>query len=456
MREFVPVVLGVWVFLSIGLFFVLPGRDAAITLLLSGWTLLPVAPYPTAVFDAPVGHGGSMLALAIPGSPVLNRASIIGLGCLLGMILADWPAVRRFRPSRLDLPIVLWCLIPIASTLANRLPIAWGLAQSRHLALAWGVPYLLGRVYLGDNESLRRLGKGWVVTGLLAAPFCLLEFAAQPFLYGLVYGENPYQIVGMRRPILYRPMLFAEDGNQLGIWIATAAVAAVWLRRSRSLGTVLTIPDRLVAPGLVVLCLLCQSHGSIALLLAALLGIWLLSRHPASGKVGSWKVGVMSALILLAATSSVAEAAGLRERVRSLFLDLGKQSFTWRLARYQELFGTALAHPLLGWGRPDWPLEQGQTFVDPVSLGLWLFALGMYGTIGLAVSTLVLVLPVVEVWKWLPARSWLNATCSGATLAAVLLAVNVADSLFNSTLLLPLLAGAGGMNSWSSRRYEAY
>lgn len=454
MRELVPVALGLWVFVSIGLFLALPGRDAAITVLLAGSTLLPVALYPAEVFDTPIGHGGSMLALAIPGPPVLNRASIVGLGGLLGLLLADWPALRRIRPATLDLPIAVWCLAPIASTLANHLPIAWGLAQSRHLALAWGVPYLLGRVYLGDNESLRRFGRGWVVAGVLAAPFCLLEFAAQPFLYTWIYGANPYQIEGMRRPILYRPMLLAEDGNQLGIWIATAAVAAVWLRRSNSLGPVLAIPDRIVAPGLVALCLLCQSHGSIALLLAALLGIRLLTRRPATGKIGPWTTAATSAMVLLVLASSIAEAAGLREQTRSFFLGLGKESFTWRLARSGDLLATALAHPILGWGRPDWPMELGQPVVCPVSLGLWLFALGMYGTIGLAASTLALVLPLVEVWKWLPARSWLNPSCSGATLAAALLAVNAADSLVNSTLLLPILAGAGGLNSWSSRRYE--
>ncbi len=455
MREIVPAVLGVWVFVSIGLFFLLPGRDAAIASLLSGWALLPVAPFPSAVFDSPVGNGGTMLALAVSGTPALNRAAIVGLGCLLGMILADWPSLRRFRPSRLDIPMAAWCLVPIASTLANRLPIAWALAQSRHLILAWGVPYLLGRVYLVDNESLRRFGKGWVVAGLIAAPFCLLEFAGHPFLYELVYGQHPYQVEGMHRPILYRPMLFAEHGNQLGIWLATTAIAAVWLRRSNSLGTVLTIPGRFVAPGLVALCLLCQSHGSVALLLAVLLGIWLLSHGPASGKIAPWKVGAALALIALVTASSTAEGAGLREQARSFFLGIGKGSFTWRLARYQDLFATAAAHPVLGWGRPDWPLwGQADALACPVSLGFWLFALGMYGIVGLAAATLVLVLPLVEVWKWLPARSWLNASCSGVTLAAVLLAVSLADSLFNSILLLPILAGAGGLNSWSLRRYE--
>jgi hypothetical protein len=56
--------------------------------------------------------------------------------------------------------------------------------------------------------------------------------------------------------------------------------------------------------------------------------------------------------------------------------------------------------------------------------------------------------------KWLPHRAWLNPGCSAVTLAAVLLVINAFDSLLNSVYLLPLLAGAGGLNSWSIRRYE--
>ena len=454
MQEIVPAVLGSWVVLSVVVFWLRPGRDAAIFLLIGGWALLPVATYPTAVYLRPTGTGGSMHALALPTVMLANKAVAIALGCLAGMLLTAWPALRSLRRSWLDLPMGVWCLTPLASALANGLPAAWGLAQSRYMTLAWGVPYLVGRVYLGDNESLTKFGRGWVLAGLASVPFCLIEFLVRPFFYGTIYGSHPYQVEGADRPLLYRPLLFCEHGNQLGMWVATAAVAAVWLRQSGRLSSIAGLPGRAAAIVLVSLCLICQSHGSIVLMLGVLVAIWVLqssTRRPAP-----WLVGSASAVIGLAVTSFSAEAAigGLRERVRGVFAGAGKQSFTWRIARYEELTALALQKPLLGRGVLNWSPSPGHGFLDPVALGLWLFTLGTYGLVGLAAMTLVLVLPILEVVKWLPARSWLNSACSGVTVVAVLLTINVMDAFFNSVFLLPLLAGAGGLVTWSLKRYE--
>ncbi len=456
MQEIVPFVLGFWVLLSVVVFWLRPGRDAAILLLIGGWALLPVAVYPSVVSIRPPGTGGSMHALALPTVMLANKAVAIGLGCLAGMLLTAWPLIREVRFSRLDLPMAIWCLTPLASALANGLPPSWGLAQARYLGLAWGVPYVVGRVYLGDNVSLVKFGRGWVLAGLASSPFCLAEFVAGPFLYGWIYGSHPYQVEGAQRPFLYRPLLLLEHGNQLGMWVATVAVAAVWLRLSGQLKMVAGLPGGAVAIGLVMIALICQSHGSIALMLGVFALVWLLPRT--SRRPAPWLVGASSALLAIVGTTAESKASGLgglRDRTRDLFLGAGKQSFTWRLARVEELLSRALQTPLLGRGSPNWSLAAGGAFVNPVNLGLWLVVLGTYGLVGLLASTLALVLPIAEVVKWLPPRSWLNPTCAGVTLAAALLTIHAIDSLFNSVFLLPLLAGAGGLVTWSQRRYEA-
>jgi len=455
MQEIVPVVLGCWVFVSIVVFWLRPGTEAAVLMLIGGWLILPVTTYPQAVFLRPPGTGGSMHALALPTILLANKAIAVSLGCLAGMLLTAWPTIRNVRFCLLDLPMALWCLTPIASTLANGLAFSWGLSQSRYLALAWGVPYLVGRVYFGDNDSLVKFGRGWVVAGLISIPFCLIEFLAQPFFYGMIYGAHPYQIEGAGRPFFYRPMLFFEHGNQFGMWIATTAIAAVWLRQAGRLTEVAGIPGHLVAYPLVGVCLISQSHGGIALLLAVLAGVWLLSRP--SRKLNSWRIGAGLAIASRAVFPPQAEAQGagaLGESVRGAFAGAGKQSFNWRLGRYRDLFMRALEHPLFGRGLMDWSPAVGGAFVNPVNLGLWVVVLGAYGIVGLIASTLSLVLPIVEVVKWLPPRSWRNASCAGVTLSAVLLTINVIDSLFNSVFLLPLLAGAGGLVTWSQRRFE--
>src|SRR5256885_17200997 len=114
MEEVVPVVLALWVLATIVLFWRRPGRDATLFALLGGWALLPNAVYPASVFGAPAGSNGSMHALAVPTALLWNKALAIGLGCLLGVVLFDWPAVRRGRPVWLDAPGFAWCPLPIA------------------------------------------------------------------------------------------------------------------------------------------------------------------------------------------------------------------------------------------------------------------------------------------------------------------------------------------------------
>jgi len=455
MERVVPVVLAGWVVLTILLFWRRSGRDAAIFALVGGWALLPTGVYPASVFAEPAGTGGTMHALAVPTALWLNKALAIGLGCLLGVVLFDWPAVRRLRFVWLDAPLVAWCLVPIVSVLAGGRPLAEGLAQTRYLALAWGVPYLMGRLYLGDNESLRRLGLALILAGLVYVPLGLLEFVNRPFLYGLVYGPHPYQLEGADRFVGYRPLVFLEHGNQLGMWIATTAVAAVWLWSSGRMSAVAGIPGGAAVAVLLTASLSFQSHIALFLVLAVLV-LLLPARRSLSFPRRVYAASAAGLLLLALTAASVVVAAeganwpALRVKVRELFQSIGKTSFTWRLARSGEDLDRIAERPALGWAQPDWSATPDGTFVNPVNLGLWLMTLGSYGAVGMTCATAVLLLPVEEVLRKLPFSAWTSGAHSAIALAALLLTINTVDSLFNSVLLLPLLAGAGGINSWSA------
>ena len=455
MEEIVPIVLGLWVVVTIVLFWKRPPRESALIALVGGWAFLPIGVYHSSVFRLPIGTKGSMHALAMPTALLCNKALSIGLGCLLGVVLFDWPLVRRLRPIWLDAPMVAWCLVPTAAALANGAGLASGLAHTRYLALAWGVPYLMGRLYLGDNESLRRLGLALVLAGLVYVPLGLLEFLLRPFLYGLVYGPNPYQLEGADRFIGYRPLVFLEHGNQLGIWIATAAVAAVWLWSSERMSEVAGIPGGVAVAVLLTASLVFQSHTALFLVLAVL-ALLLPARRSLYFPRRVYAAMVAGLLLLALTAASVVVAAeganwpALRLKVRGAFQSIGKTSFTWRLARSEEDLDRIAQRPALGWARPDWSAAPDGTFVNPVNLGLWLMTLGSYGVVGMTCATAVLLLPVEEVLRKLPFSAWTSGAYSAVALTALLLAMNTVDSLFNSVFLLPLLAGAGGINSWSA------
>lgn len=455
--------LGAWVFLTILLYQRLDGRRAALIAMIGGWAILPTGDYPEEVIRIGKESHGPTHAVSIPTPPWFNKATAIGLGCLLGAVLFDWPTLRRLRPRWFDLPAIVWVLVPIASAVSNDLPWEEGLARSRSLALAWGVAYTIGRASFADGPALRAFARAWMTAGLACLPFALAEFAVGPFWYHVFYGGHPYRFDGDERYFLHRPLVFLEHGNEFGIWSATAAVAAAWLWAVGDLPSWgvgrLRVPGFAAVASLVAACLLWQSFGSILLMLVALAPL------VANRRTGiSLRSVMVTGVVLLSLAIAAAGAwvvfnggvEGLRGQVRGLFGAIGRGSFTWRLARIEEHFPQMARRPILGWGRADWSSRSpGGTFEAPPALSLWLHVTGMFGATGLVASASLMLLPIAATLIRLKSFTWNVAPWAYATLAAVLLALNFADLANNSGFLLPVLLAAGGLTTCSLDRPHA-
>lgn len=465
MSEWVPWILWGWVLVTLVLFLKWPGRDSALVSLIAGWAILPVMSYPESAFLDQVGGAGTAQGVTIYSGIFLNKATAIGLGCLAGMVAFDWAMLRRVRWGKLDLSMAVWCLVPLASAVSNGLGIAEGLTQVRHQALTWGVPYLIGRAYLGDSQSLGRLEQGIVLVGLVSVPLVLLEFLLGPFVYEIAYGRHPYLTEGAARPLFWRPLLFQEHGNQFGLMIVCSAVAAVWLWRAGRL----PLHDGLkpasrspggVAAGLSVVALACQSHGAIALGVAAMAPALFFKPRRAPGgrsrgRSTAWALGLLLALGLGVGLFGLLASrdAGIRQRIRSTFIGLGKTSFTWRLARSEEILRDVAKRPVLGWGDLEWAEgSTGAKPLNPVNMSFGLLSIGRYGVVGLLAWGGALLGPVVLALRRLSVEAWLSRSGSTVALAAVLVLLGLGDSLFNSVWIVPLTAAAGGLASWVVRK----
>jgi len=399
MPEIVPVVLASWVVLSVVLFWRLPGRDAALIVLIGGWAFLPVGSFPASVFAEPLGSAGRWHALAVPTALLANKATAIALGCLAGSMIFDWPALRRVRPFPARPADV--DLVPDADPLGagQRPGTAEGLAQVRYLTLAWGVPYLMGRAYLVDNESLRRLGLGLVLAGLAYVPLCLVEFVAGPFLYTLVL--RPSSIISLKgdkiRPPPSSPLQRARQTSS-GCGVASAAVCATWLWRSGRMSSVMGVPGGVVAavpghalPGLPVAgkrCadgVRCSSALSVAtgrryartrLVLGRPCWSWSSCSLPQSRSWGWWW------------GSRAGPEPGRRRRKAIVELET--------LPRSWEHLPQVAPRPWLGWGRADWSgggaAGERSHLRQPGEPRALAPDAGEYGVVGLVSSTLVLTL----------------------------------------------------------------
>jgi hypothetical protein len=441
MPEAIPIVLWSWVPVSILLFWKLPPARAAVASLVGGWLFLP-----TAWFDAgaAVDFPYWIMPSCLPSDYWTTKARVIGVALLLGVMAFDPGAWRRFRPSAFDLPMLGWCLCPLASGLANGLGPVEAMADSAYLSLAWGVPYLVGRLYFADPIGLELLARGLVVGGLIYAPLCLVEFAAGPIFYPALYGFHPYQHDGVSRYFGHRPIVFLEHGNQLGIWMASSALTATWLRWAGRMRHLLGMPGSLVAGVLVGLSLLFQSVGA-NILMFAVLGTFAAIRLSER----AWPIVVFAVLILgflvfraanLVDTKAVAQRSAMGRAAIDFLRRTDRASLGWRLRVEERQGRIALQRPWLGWGRWDW------WRVGPERpWGLFSLTFGSFGLTGLALLNAVFWIPILAFLNLGPPRFWANPSRVAAAALVASLVLNELDAVFNSNLMLHLTAVAGGL-----------
>jgi hypothetical protein len=70
----------------------------------------------------------------------------------------------------IDIPMIIWCLCPICSSLSNDLGLYDGISTAFAQTVAWGFPYFIGRLFLGDLRGLRELAIGIFAGGVAYVP----------------------------------------------------------------------------------------------------------------------------------------------------------------------------------------------------------------------------------------------------------------------------------------------
>jgi hypothetical protein len=442
------IALFAWVPVSLLIFRKAPMRQALLVNFVGGWAILPTANYP------PVGNVFSywIIGASLESDYFITKATVLGFCGILGVFLFDRDSFRRFRLTVWDLAMGMWLIAPLLSAIANPDNFGEGCLGEIYQLLAWGSPYLLGRLYFTDTQSLRLAAKAFVMGGLAYIPLCIFEIIKGPQLYARLYGYQPFELATAQRFIGYRPIGFLENGNQLGIWMATSALIALWLWRRKTATSILGIPILIVAIALVIITVLCQSTGAILLLLALAPFVFVDPRHLSRTVSIVLVVGVVAfAALRLANVVSVREMIHDNPTVHSVaeFMKrIGKGSFEGRLSQDEGHIATALDEPILGYGKWDW---WSGGFQRPWSL--WLLVFGMYGSVGLISLEALLLIPALRA-VWFPlARSDIGYTNMRHTLSAAVL-ISAIDSLLNAAIILPLLLVIGGMTIWSTTDSE--
>src|SRR5262252_2490310 len=115
-----------WIPISIALFAVFAPRTATLISILGGWMFLPE------------------YKIVASGLPDYNKGAAVAIGSLLGLVCFGGRHLTGLRPGRHDLPMLAWCLVPAAASLANGRGTNDAIAVTLARLLQWGIPYLVG------------------------------------------------------------------------------------------------------------------------------------------------------------------------------------------------------------------------------------------------------------------------------------------------------------------------
>jgi hypothetical protein len=428
-----------WIIVGLYLFSRYPVRLALLADFFGGWAVLPGAHYvPTA--DA---FPYWILGVCLPTNYLFTKAMVIGFTGLVGILLFNSADLKRFRLSVYDIPMAVWCCVPLLSACTHISTLREGALGTAYQVICWGVPWLAGRVYFSDRDSQLLVAKACLIAGVCYVPICVFEIFTGPQLYAFIYGYEPYRWVGAERYVGFRPVGFLEDGNQLGIWMAVSALIAVCLSVRRLEVRIFGLRMKWVATVLCATTLLCQSAGSILLLLF-LLPLTLIKRRLVLRAVVTVLIIGIATFALIRVTHLVSLRSLVQENrtahsISSALTKIGRQSLAWRLAREESEMTLALRKPFLGYGQWNW-WQSG----DQRPWSLWLLVLGMYGLVGLTAFGLIIFLPVLHI-AWTPSS---GGDMIGNNLRQALVGVILIvafDNLLNGAMILPYLLLMGGL-----------
>lgn len=398
-----------WIPAVMGIFAILPPRRAMIASFVTSWLLLPAA-----------GYG-------LPGLPDYTKTTATSVGILLAAAVFCPDRLLRIRPRWFDLPMVGWCVAPFLSSLTNGLGAYDGASGLVAAMVNWGLPYLIGRAFMGDRESFRELAIAIVIGGLIYTLPCLLEIRFSPLLSSKLYGISGWE---GERFSGYRPRVFLSKGLELGMWMSSASMLGYWLWASGGLKRLWGLPFGLLLIYLMAVTILCRSTGAL-LLSAAGIAVYVEARLLKTA-VLSWAILLASPLYVATRATGIWSARELGELTTSMINEERAESVLFRVINENMLIDKALERPAFGWGG----YGRSRVYVEDrdvsVTDGLWIIALGQYGFFGLACFTSTLLLPAALLPSRFAAARWRAADVAPGVGLTVLMSLYMLDNLSNA------------------------
>ena len=434
MNLFAVLVLSGWVPLTILFFLIGPPHRAALLSVLGGVLFLPM--------------GG----FNFPGVPPVNKYTVIGIGLFLGGVLSGHRFNATVRWGWYDFPLLLWCICPLLTSLANGLGWYDGIAGVWGNFVLWGLPYMAGRIYFDSADKLFDLCRAILVGGLLYVPLILFELRMSPQLSNIFYGFFPHSFDQHYRYGGYRPIVFMQHALMVALWMAVTSTTAFWLWRSKLVAHIKGIPISFIFLVLAILTVLCKSANGWFILVLGCGGYFAYQLVP--------RLRPFRLLLIFIPVYCLLRITGMLEATTvesfaSQLLDAERvDSLVIRLVQEDLFVAKTLEQPLLGWGGYErgWPIDPqtGRKAVQMID-ALWLIAFNTRGALGLAA-----LLATMMVGPWMVLRGpsvrigFLESTSLVTVLLSLVVLMFMVDTLFNGMINTMFILASGALCTYGS------
>ncbi|MFO0808802.1 MAG: hypothetical protein U0746_09285 [Gemmataceae bacterium] len=444
LKPLIPLILAGFIGFGVWVFRRLPGPYAVLLIVIGGQLFLPEVQVAARTAETPAAITLPLIKLA--------KTHVIAYALLAGSL---WCDKRRWREVYLrwyDLPMVVWCLAPLLASWDNDLGLYDGYSEFMQQTIAWGVPYWMGRLYLGSRDGLRAWCAAVIVGAVVYVPLCLIEMRFSPQLHNWVYGFHAADFVHTARDGGYRPSGFLEQGLALALYLSVATVCAFWLWTRDTFRAFVVRPDwPHVSLGLMVIALvgtLAFAHSLGAQLLAVLGASVLVICLVARSALPLWVLVAFPPCYIAVRYSAEWKPQAVVAWVRENVSVKRAESLDIRLTNEQVLVDKAQERPLFGWG--GWNRSRVRDeFGRDKSLtdSLWIVSLGATGLFGLGAMVITGLLPPARLIWHCPPKAWRTPAEGPAAAVAVALLMVVLDQLANAQLngaYMVALGAAGG------------
>ena len=412
---FATLVLLVWFPIVYLIFESMPGEEAVVVSFVFAWLFLPP------------------LYIPLPGIPDWSKMTATTFSIALIAFVRQNFRITRLRFQWFDLPITVFCLCPIMSALTVGAGLYDGLSAAVDQTVRWGLPYLIGRAFLGHQRGQYLMCLGLAVGGLVYAPLCLFEIRMSPVLKLWVYGFNGRAVLDFdMRYGGYRPIVFLDFGLETAWWMCCSTLACYYLWQSGTVTRLRGYPMSLLTGVMAFTSIACKSTGALVQIILGF-GLFTIARRTRSVLL-IYPLLLLPIMYCFLRPIGVWNGSSLLSVVNATFGPARAQSLSFRFEQEEILMQSAMGRPIFGWARAGgFNNGPGGTRLAVLD-GYWIIVFGTMGGVGLAALNGMHLVPTYLFLRRFKPDRWLTPEAAPTLTFAVILPLYMLDNLSNAML----------------------